>query len=248
MDRSLDVRTPESIAFSYELAGLGSRFLAVTIDTVIQIAVLTLLFVGFAYMGAHIASFHDQHVGGKTMSERAATNLGIAIVIFIVFAILFGYFMVFEAFGNGQTPGKKALGIRVVRDGGYPVDFSAALIRNVIRIGELSLGFYAISAACALLSRENKRVGDLAAGTVVVRDGKRSDAAMLQAVLNEPVYAATGFVTGEERALIHRFIERRDKLDPQRRQAFASQLANRVRDRVPQDLQRLSDEALLERL
>ena len=61
-------------------------------------------------------------------------------VVFVVFAIFFGYFIIFEAFWNGQTPGKTLLGMRVVRDGGFPIDFGAALVRNLVRVGELSLG------------------------------------------------------------------------------------------------------------
>ncbi len=93
-----------------------------------------------------------------------------AIVISIVFIVFFGYFIVFEALWRGQTPGKRALHIRVVRDGGYPLDFGSSLIRNLVRVGEAALGFYAISAVSALASSENKRLGDFAAGTIVVRD------------------------------------------------------------------------------
>ncbi|MBV9271246.1 MAG: RDD family protein, partial [Candidatus Eremiobacteraeota bacterium] len=76
----------------------------------------------------------------------------------------------FEALWQGQTPGKKLLGIRAMRDGGIPIDFTSALVRNLIRVGEASLGFYALSAISTLLSPENKRLGDYAAGTIVVRD------------------------------------------------------------------------------
>jgi uncharacterized RDD family membrane protein YckC len=163
--------------------------------------------------------------------------------------IFFGYFVLFEAFWNGQTPGKKLLGIRVVRDGGYPLDFMASLIRNLIRIGELGLGFYAISVVVAVLSPENKRVGDLAAGTIVVRESRiESPERMLRDIVAEPVYASTAYVSGDERALIRRFLERRSDLVAERRRAIAHQLAERVRSRLPADLQRLDDEDLLERL
>ena len=86
--------------------------------------------------------------------------------------LFFGYFIIFEALWNGQTPGKKALGIRVVRDGGYAIDFGASLVRNLIRVGELLIGTYTLSAVAMLLSPENKRLGDIAAGTIVVRDAR----------------------------------------------------------------------------
>ena len=245
MDRLLDVRTPESIAFSYELAGLGSRFLAIVIDLLVQIAVVLLLGWGMLLASSHLVADKTQHTPEL---ERFAANLAVGFMIFVVFAIFFGYFIVFEALWNGQTPGKKALGIRVVRDGGYPIDWGASLVRNLIRVGEMIVGGYAIAALCALASHENKRIGDLAAGTIVVRDAKIEETVPLRERFTQPVYAATGYASGEERALIHRFIERRDTLLPARRLAIAAQLAARVRDRLPADLQRLNDEDLLERL
>lgn len=245
MDRTLDVRTPESIAFSYELAGIGSRFLAVTIDLLIQIAILVALVLGLAWMGFSAGS-KPLHLAG---AEKFVYNVVMGVFVFVVFMIFFGYFILFEALWNGRTPGKKALGLRVVRDGGYPVDFTASLVRNLIRVGEMIFGYYAISAVAAVFSPENKRLGDMAAGTIVVREARMaSPDAMLKEIREEPVYAATAYVSGEERSLVKRFLERRDTLGVQRRAELARQIAERVRPRLPADLQRLDDEALLERL
>ncbi len=242
MDRTLEVRTPESIAFSYELAGLGTRFLAVTIDLGIQIAIAFAIAFGIAEIGSHAPK-------SANVKDDLATNIAIAFVVVTLFLVFFGYFIVFEALWNGQTPGKRMLGIRVVRDGGYPIDFTAALVRNLIRVGEFALGFYLVSMFAALLSHENKRVGDLAAGTIVVRDARMEvELAALRDLANEPVYAATAYVSGDERALIKRFLERRDTLLPERRAVLAASIAERVRARLPADLQRLNDEDLLERL
>ena len=243
MDRTLDVRTPESIAFRYELAGLGSRFLALFVDQAIQIVVLVAIFVGIVMAAARIAPRNTGHI-----PDKLAESLAIALVVAIVFTILFGYFIVFEAVWNGQTPGKRLLGLRVVRDGGYPIDFGASLIRNLIRVGEYLLGYYLLAAISALLSPENKRLGDIAAGTIVVRDARLSEPRDLARAESEPVYAPTAYLTGDERALIKRFLERRDALSADRRAELAAQLAARVRERVPEDLRRLDDESLLERL
>jgi hypothetical protein len=136
-----------------------------------------------------------------------------------------------------------------VRDGGYPIDFGASLIRNLIRVAELLIGFYALSAISATVSPENKRLGDIAAGTIVVRDARLA-VPTLDALRGgaEPVYGATAFLSGDERALIKRFLDRRDELNAAKREELAAQLAGRVRSRVPLDMQRLPDEALLERL
>ena len=240
MDRSIEVRTPESVAFAYELAGLGSRFLAVMVDLIIQGILIVALFIALAAAASRLPS---------QSQSGFATNIGLGIFLFIIFAILFGYFIVLEAVWNGQTPGKKLLGIRVVRDGGYAIDFSASLVRNLIRVGEASLGFYAISAISALLSTENKRIGDFAAGTIVVRDARLpTPEALARDLAQEPIYAPTSLLSGEERALIHRFLERREHLAPARRTSLAAQLAARVRPRVAPELARLDDESLLEKL
>jgi uncharacterized RDD family membrane protein YckC len=244
VDRTLEVRTPESIAFSYELAGLGSRFLALVVDQAIQIAVLVALFVGLVAWGARSVVRHSVAAGDTKLYE----SIAIAIIVTIVFAVLFGYFIVFEAVWNGQTPGKKLLGIRVVRDGGYPIDFGASLIRNLIRVGEQLIGYYAIAAISALISPENKRLGDFAAGTIVVRDARLAQPTDFRERTEEPVYAPTAYLSGEERALVKRFLERRDALSDDRRRELSWDLASRFRKRVPPELARLPDEALLERL
>ena len=243
VDRTLDVRTPESIAFSYELAGLGSRFLALIVDQAIQVLTLMAIFFGLFWTAARVDNGR-----APAVTDKLAMSLAIASIITIVFTILFGYFIAFEALWNGQTPGKKLLGLRVVRDGGYPIDFGASVIRNLIRVGEWILGYYLISAVSALLSPENKRLGDIAAGTIVVRDARMAAPRDFARRDDEPVYAPTTYLSGEERALIKRYLERRDTLAADRRAELAAQLAGRVRERVPAELARLDDESLLERL
>ena len=169
MDRNITVRTPESIAFSYELAGVGSRFLALALDLIIQILVLVVLVLGLAFAVSHYNS-NPHQMPTSPSAYKLARSILIGIVIFVNFMIFFGYFILFEAFWHGQTPGKRMMGIRVVRDGGFPLEFWGALVRNVVRIGELAMAFYTVSAITAILSNENKRIGDYAAGTIVVRD------------------------------------------------------------------------------
>jgi uncharacterized RDD family membrane protein YckC len=249
MDRELDVRTPESISFRYELAGLGSRFLALSVDQLIQIAILIAIVLGLAWAGSGL---HPSRGAAASGLEKSAEATLIALVVGVIFLIFFGYFIVFEALWSGQTPGKRLLGLRVVRDGGYPIDFGASLVRNLIRVGEFVFGYYALAAISTLLSPENKRLGDIAAGTIVVRDSKRSTLTLerLEQDLaqSEIVYAATRYLDGDERALVKRFLERRDALTPQRRRELAAQIAARIRPRLPQELQALEDEVLLERL
>lgn len=241
MDRSISVRTPESIAFSYELAGLGSRFLAVVADMAVQGLILIAILWGFYLIGSHAGK------AASAAGDSAAASLGIAVIVTIVFLVFFGYFIAFEAFWNGQTPGKKLLGIRVVRDGGYPLDAGASFIRNLIRVGEFALGFYAVSAVASLLSSENKRLGDMAAGTIVVRDSRaQSLTAILEHAQGEEPRIA--LLTDDEYALVARFLSRRRGMAEHYRRTLAFQIADRLRPRLSSDLRRLDDEELLERI
>jgi uncharacterized RDD family membrane protein YckC len=239
MDRTVAIHTPESIAFSYELAGLGSRFLAVLLDLLVQLVLVALIMWALIALGAHI----PRSPALSPVEEKTAQSIAAAMLIFFVFMIFFGYFIIFEAAWHGQTPGKRILGIRVVRDGGYPVDFMSALIRNLVRTLEFGLGFYLSSAIAALLSAENKRLGDYAAGTIVVRDSQSALPSFAEGTARPALR-----LREEERALITRFLDRRSDLVPQRRDVLAHQIAGILRPKVTADFAGLDDETLIERV
>ncbi|BDE04762.1 hypothetical protein WPS_00380 [Vulcanimicrobium alpinum] len=236
MLRTVDVRTGEAVAIRYELAGLGSRFLAVMVDGLAQILILTALALLFGFLSSGIARVLPR-------SPYLEAWL-IAAGVFGLFALFIGWFIIFEIWWSGRTPGKRALGLRVVRDGGFPIDPGAAVIRNLVRLIELGLGFYAISAVSALLSKENKRLGDFAAGTIVVRD-RGETAADLDAYLARPVRSDTGLADAD-RVLVERFLARRASLEPHARMRLATQIADRVRPTLAASYANLDDESLLE--
>jgi len=241
VERALDVRTAEAIAVRYELAGLGSRFLALTVDMAIQFGVVLAVLVALAVFSVPVARAVAWVHLDKTAYVVALTLLAVA-----TFALFFGYFINFELAWNGQTPGKRALGIRVVRDEGFPVDFGAAVIRNVVRLVELTLGMYVVSALVMLLSPENKRPGDFAAGTIVVRD-RNETVGDLDAYLDRPVRPDTG-LSEPDRLLIDRFLARRATLDRSARERLATRIAARVRPTLRARYDHLDDETLLEYL
>jgi uncharacterized RDD family membrane protein YckC len=243
MDRAVSVRTPESIAFRYELAGLGSRCLAVVIDLIIQFALFALIIWGLIAIGGD-----SSNAVSRNSDDSFTRAIAIAIIVFIIFTIFYGYFILFEAFWGGQTPGKKLLGLRVVRDGGYPLDFGGAFLRNLIRIAEQILGFYVLSAISSLASPENKRLGDYAAGTIVVREGRLNKPLTLaDAIASGERKHSGAYLTDDERAMVDRFLARRAGLDPYKRRQIALALADRFRDRAPANAPR-DDEGLLETL
>lgn len=243
MERNVDVATGESVAFTYELAGLGSRFFAVFIDMAIQIAVVIAAFIALAW----IASGAPAEAGKAPPVAKFAQAVLIALASLAAFLLFFGYFIFFEWRFGGLTPGKRLLGIRVVRDGGFPLDFTSAVVRNVVRILEVALGFYAVSALSTLLSPLNRRLGDMAAGTIVVRDHRfeRIRAAPDRYVareLDDPVVDA---LTEAERNLVRRYAERRTSLNLDARTALAAQIAASVRPKLAASFEHLGDDDLL---
>lgn len=244
MERTVEVATGESIAFHYELAGLGSRFFAVFIDLAIQFAVAISMLLILAWATANFGAaggFGPLPAAGKT--ERAIV---LALVIFAAFMLFFGYFIVFEWLWEGRTPGKRALGIRVVRDGGFPLDFTSSVIRNLVRILELALGFYTISALSTLLSPRNRRLGDMAAGTIVVRDQKFERENVLDAYAREgPADPLVRDLLPAERDLIRRYVARRTGLGARARTQLAGQIARPIRPKLAANYGHLDDDALL---
>jgi uncharacterized RDD family membrane protein YckC len=236
MLRSMDVRTGEAVEIRYELAGLGSRFLALVVDMLAQFAIALALLIAFSFAAPGLSRL--------PLAGKNVTAWLIAFAILLLFMIFFGWFIIFETWWSGRTPGKRALGLRVVRDGGFPLDAGAAIIRNLVRIAELGLGFYTISAISALVSKENKRLGDFAAGTLVVRD--RSDAVPdLDAYLARAARSDIG-LSAEDGLLVNRFLARRATLDRSARQRLAARIAERIRPTLTAAYGHLDDETLLE--
>lgn len=158
------IETPEQVALYFPLAGLGSRFLAAALDTVIQTAVV----VGLILVAAVVFAA----VGTKaldTMSSTAAKWF-LALMILGYFLLYWGYYALFEAFRNGQTPGKSVMKIRVIKDSGRQITFFEALARNLVRVVDYMPTAYLVGVISILATKQNKRLGDLVAGTLVVHE------------------------------------------------------------------------------
>lgn len=223
LSRRITVETPEHVTLDFELAGPGSRAAAAVIDGLIVGAVLVLLAVGAAMTG---------------FAGRLAFGWITAILIAASFMLVWGYFALFEAWNGGRTPGKSYVGIRVVLDTGHPVTFSAAVIRNLVRIVDLQPGFsFAVGALFAVFHPSNKRLGDLVAGTIVVRD--RPEDVVLGSAAEptgaadapEPLHAEEPLLEDDEYRLLEQLINRLDELEPARRVQFVDAVAARFMDR-----------------
>ena len=141
------------------LAGIGSRFIALLVDTLIWLAGLFLLGLIFWAIQPAVEAF-----------SQISYQWAFAIVTFVIFLLNWGYFTLFEAFCNGRTPGKRVAKIRVIQRSGRPIGFFESLARNLVRYVDQIPFFYAVGVVVMFITRQHQRLGDLAAGTLVVRD------------------------------------------------------------------------------
>ena len=161
----LNIATPEQVDLRFPIAGLGSRFLAILADHTLQLLVYILLGVILYATSATTSIGHAVDRQSQTAQKWLA-----ALFILLNFLIFWGYFALFEAFWNGQTPGKRLLKLRVLKDSGRAITLFEALARNLLRIVDLFPSLYLTGVISMLLTRENKRLGDLVAGTIVVHE------------------------------------------------------------------------------
>jgi uncharacterized RDD family membrane protein YckC len=155
----LSIDTPELVSIEMPLAGIGSRFIAVLVDTLLWAAGFVLLILLFSLVAPAIAAFN-----------RLSAQWALAAVIFILFLLNWGYFTLFEAFWNGRTPGKKIAKIRVIQRSGRPIGLFESMARNLVRYIDQFPFFYAVGVIAMFVTKEHQRLGDLAAGTLVVQD------------------------------------------------------------------------------
>ena len=170
-EETLIIETPERVPLEFALASIGNRFLAVAIDHFIQYFAIFLT----AWFFLSLAGYTSADVAdapGNLLTEMPKWT--IAILIIVLFLIFAGYFIVFEWLWNGQTPGKRLLKLRVLREDGRPLTLWEAIARNLLRICDAVPGFilpvYSIGLIVIFLSSRDQRVGDIFAGTVVVRE------------------------------------------------------------------------------
>lgn len=156
---SLSIETPENVALEYTLAGIGSRFLAASVDTLIILALLLLVNLVLVLAMGLVPG------AGEVASGWVLAGLGL-----VSFAIFWGYYIFFEVLWNGQTPGKRWQRLRVIRRDGTPAGALEIIIRNLVRLVDFIPANYALGVVVMFIDSQSRRLGDLAAGTLVVRD------------------------------------------------------------------------------
>jgi uncharacterized RDD family membrane protein YckC len=156
----LNIDTPELVDIQMLLAGIGSRFIALLVDSLIWLAGLLVIFVLLAIFLPGIAAF-----------SSISAEWAFAIFLIIIFLLFWGYFTLFEAFWNGRTPGKRVARIRVIQRSGRAIGLIESMTRNLVRYVDMQpFPIYAVGVIAIFASRQHQRLGDMAAGTLVVRD------------------------------------------------------------------------------
>lgn len=206
LHRRIALETPEHVKLEYQLADLGSRAAALALDLAIVAAAILLVALVFRYTG----------------------GLGQAVLYIVGFFAVWGYFLFFEAVWDGRTPGKRAVGLRVLHDGGEPLSFQGAVLRNLIRIVDLQPALTGMAGAASILfNRRAQRLGDLVAGTIVVRDTGGGE--LFGDEPRAAGRAARPRLSVEQFALLAGYVARRAELEPDVRSRVAASVWDAVR-------------------
>lgn len=214
LDDTLNIDTPENVAFGYEVAGIGSRFLAALVDTFI---ILLLQLVTYLFL------FIVLYLSPVKFSNEMSNPWLIAALGLLAFVFLWGYYIYFEIAWNGQTPGKRRVGLRVIQTSGAPITPADAVIRNLVRAIDFLPTAYGIGLVAMFLNRQFRRLGDLAAGTLVVREQKEIKLESLahhrpiwispdHSVIDQVEELPIERLTSQDIALIESYLQRRGTL------------------------------------
>jgi len=219
------IETPENISFDYQVAGIGSRFLAILVDTLIQGALYLALAVVYVLVEAVL--------GTATRDSPSSVAQWIPAIILLVtlFVIQFGYFIIFEITLGGRTPGKELAGLRVIKESGQPLTALDSIIRNLVRIIDFLPFGYGVGVIAMFFNARSKRLGDFAAGTLVVRVDK--PVKLIELTNNKPTFGiwvdatAVAHLKETDIELIESYLQRRGTL--QNAAALGASIEQRIR-------------------
>jgi len=231
--RELTIVTPEHVHVRLEPAGAGSRFLAILIDSAITTGIGLALF--------------------RVLTLFLPTGIGVAIFITAQFVITWGWHIYFETRHQGRTPGKRALRLRVVDARGLPVSLYQSLVRNITRVLDFAPAFYGLAAIVSLVSPARRRLGDIVADTIVIRDARslayrgQLAAERRQNVLRTPrvLRLIRHRISLEERELLLSLCLRAGRMTPAARYDLMEEVAGVYREKLGIEEEQMSGENLV---
>jgi uncharacterized RDD family membrane protein YckC len=235
-DETLRIDTPENVIFGYRVAGIGSRFLAALVDSTLIVVLQFVVNIGVFLVARYLFNFS---LGG----DETGFAWLLAAFGLVAFAFLWGYYIFFEMIWNGQSPGKRWVGLRVMRLDGTPITLSESIIRNLVRLVDFLPAYYGVGVVAMFISSQARRLGDLAAGTVVVHDRA---AVTLESLAAAPARLAPGLspianaghwpverLTSRDVEVAEDFLRRRETLA--NRSALARRIAQALLARMGAD-------------
>lgn len=190
-DDYLSIDTPENVAFGYKVAGIGSRFLAALVDTLIILVLQIVVIIVLIFI---IRPF----ITGDFSISNPVIALVAGLLGLVAFFFFWGYYILFEMLWNGQSLGKRWVGLRVIKADGTPITLTESVVRNFVRLIDFMPAYYGIGVVTMFINSQSRRLGDLAAGTLVVHDRAAitleslSARAATPSVLRSAVTATTG--------------------------------------------------------
>ena len=228
---TLTIQTPEHVGFQYALAGVGTRSMAFLVDTVIRGLLILSVFVVFMLISKWFPALSPAVFADLPM------NWIIAVGVLAYGVLDLGYFLIFEAMWSGQTPGKRFQKLRAIRIDGQPLGWIESAIRNILRAVDMVSGFYPLGLIVIFLSPRSQRIGDYAAGTVVIIERRRrvpGNRTRLRTSIkfqipDIEVHLST-LEPGQYR-ILSSFLERRQQMDQSNRHELARDLACRLTER-----------------
>jgi len=160
------IATPETVDLHLELAGLGNRLQAKVVDLFWKWMPVAVIALGLTLLDM---------IGGRGLRVGGASTFATAALILLLFLYMVGWEIYFEMRWNGQTPGKRLAGVRVIDENGYPLSFRQVVIRNLVAFADMLPVFYFLGGVVVFASKKSQRLGDMAAGTLVVRERETGD-------------------------------------------------------------------------
>jgi uncharacterized RDD family membrane protein YckC len=250
MEERVHISTPDHVSLEFELAGPGSRFSAYVIDFIFSV-LLIIAIIFFAYLGGGLLAL-------RALARASGGNLTVswlwAAVVLVIFLINWGYYVFFEGLGRGSTPGKKRVGIRVIRQDGLPIGLREAALRNLVRAADmLPPPSYILGGLVMHFDPLGRRLGDMVAGTYVVVENfdlaaqgasgaawaKRVEEGRSRQALTLP----RGTVSAQQLGLIEQFLSRSRELSAARRDQLAWQIAEPLLPLLGEDRDSLAGSA-----
>lgn len=224
------IETPEQIEVSLEIAGIGSRFVAQFLDWLIKwsivLAAVLLVSIAAAMLGV-------------VFSNTSVNYLLGALAVAVFYAFLLGFDIYFEVRHNGQTPGKRIAGIRALREGGAPLDFRSACIRNLLGMADFLPLFYLLGGLLVMLNSRGQRLGDMAAGTIVIRERAVQPPSEVHGQIQELASEEFHFTADQLRAcsahdrfILRSFFQRSQEMEEQPREQLALRLTDAFLDKL----------------